>query len=189
MKKALAVVLALVCIGFCTDGAQAQVPFMQVYFDADYNDTQSQCLLPGTLSSLYLAALNLNMFYSALDFKISFPPALMWIGDSPNVDPINDLVIGNSPAGMAIAYSLPKNGFQTQLLNTMAVLWTANCNCALGPQPMVVVGFEPLINPNPTVVQWPATVQVPVVGMTSLICPGAVSTSATTWGGVKALYR
>jgi hypothetical protein len=53
----------------------------------------------------------------------------------------------------------------------------------------VVVGYEPAINPDPTAVRWPDTTAIDLVGMTSLVCPGPVSTSTTTWGAVKALYR
>jgi hypothetical protein len=188
MKKALAVVLAMALIGVCTGGAGAQVPFVHVYFDADYNETQSNCLPPGTFSNLYVAALNLNMWVQAIDFKVTFPAALLYLGENVNVGP-NDLFIGSSPAGLAIAYNLPQSGFQTILLTTILVQWTGACNCAGAPQAIVVVGYEPAINPDPTAVRWPDTTAIDLVGMTSLVCPGPVSTSTTTWGAVKALYR
>jgi hypothetical protein len=188
MKKALAVVLATVVIGVCTGGALAQVPFVQVYFDADYNDTQSNCLPPDSESTLYVAALNLNMMVQAIDFKVLIPAALMYDGESPNTG-INDLVIGSSPSGMGIAYNLPQNGFQTMLLTEIFVLWTGLCDCQAGPQALRVVGYDDVYSPTPQAVRWPDGAQKSLVGMLSLICPGQVSTSSTTWGGVKALYR
>lgn len=191
MKKALAVVLATVLLGVCTGGALAQVPFIQVYFDADYNETQSPCKNPGSISKLYVAALNLNTLVSAIDYKILFGPvpALMYLGESPNVGAL-DLALGNSADGMAIAYNLPQNGFLTMLLSTIDAEWTSECDCGtMGPQSLRVVGYDDLYSPVPKAVRWPENQEFPVVGMTSLICPGTVSTESTTWGGVKALYR
>lgn len=193
MKKALAVVLVAACIGVFAGAALAQVPFVQVFFDADvwgegYSETQSDCLAPGTVSDLYVVALNWNMFMQAIDFKVILPVALLYLSDTPNTT-IADPVIGSSPAGMAIAYNIPRNGFQALLLTKIRVFWTGQCNCAAGPQAIEVVGFDANINPNPTAVRWPDFTQLAGVGMTSLICPGPVSTQSSTWGGVKALYR
>lgn len=188
MKKALAVVLAMLLIGVCTGGALAQVPFIQAYFDADYNDTQSDCKTPGSSSTLYVAALNLNDLISAIDFKVLFPPALLYTGEIVNAGG-SDPVIGNSEIGIAIAWQLPKNGFETLLLTRVFVDWTGNCDCLQGPQPLRVVGYDDVYSPTPKAVRWPSSQEFEVVGMLSLICPGGVSTETTTWGGVKALYR
>jgi hypothetical protein len=188
MKKALAVVLATLLIGVCTGGALAQVPFVQVYFDADYNDTQSPCKNPGSSSHLYVAALNLNALVSAMDYKILFPAALMYVGETPNAGP-NDPVIGNSEIGIAIAWQIFKNGYETILLSDVIVDWTGDCDCLQGPQALRVVGYDDVYSPNPKAVAWPASNEIECVGMLSLICPGGVSTETTTWGGVKALYR
>jgi hypothetical protein len=188
MKKALAVALATVLLGVCTGGALAQVPFIQVYFDADYNETQSNCKPVDSESFLYVAALNLNMLVSAIDYKVLFPPAVLYVDENVNVTG-SDPVIGNSYDGIGIAYALPRNGFLTLLLSRVRVMWTAQCDCALGPQPLRVAGFDDIFSPQPKVVRFPDNAEFPVVGMTSLICPGSVSTESTTWGGVKALYR
>jgi hypothetical protein len=189
MKKALAVVLAMLFIGVYTGGALAQVPFIQAYFDADYNDTQSPCKNPGDGSSLYVAALNLNDLVSAVDYKILFPPALLYTGETPNVVSPPDLVIGNSLVGIGISWQLPKNGFETLLLSRVFVEWTSECDCLQGPQALRVVGYDDVYSPTPKAVRWPGSQEFEVVGMLSLICPGGVSTETTTWGGVKALYR
>jgi hypothetical protein len=193
MKKALAVALATVLLGVCTQGALAQVPFIQVYFDYDYNETQSPCHPAGQVTNLYVAALNLNALITAIDYRIRFEtvPAVMYIGELPNVG-VNDLALGNSQDGMAIAYNLPKSGFETILLSRVQVSWTSECDCSPsgpGPQSLVVVGYDAIYSPVPKAVNWPYNEEFPVVGMTSLICPGTVPTEATTWGGVKALYR
>jgi len=187
MKKALAVVLAMLLIGVCTGGALAQVPFIQVYFDdAPYNDTQSPCLPPGSSSSLYVVALNLNDLVSAIDWKIQFPSALMYVGE--NVESAT-LVIGDSQVGIGVSYALPRNGFVPMLLSKVIVDWTGDCDCAAGPQALRVVGYDDVNSPTPKAVRWPTGEPFDVVGMLALICPGPTSTEATTWGGVKALYR
>ncbi len=188
MKKALAVVLAMLLIGVYTGGALAQVPFIQAYFDADYNDTQSPCKNPGSSSNLYVAALNLNALVGAVDFKILFPPALMYVGDITGAGPL-DPVIGNSLIGMARSWQNPQNGYETMLLTRVLVDWTSECDCLQGPQPLRVVGYDDIYSPVPQAVSWPSGLPFDVVGMLSLICPGGVSTESTTWGGVKALYR
>lgn len=187
MKRALAVVLATVLLGICASGALAQVPFIQVYFNL-HNDTQSQCLPAGSSTILYVSALNLNMLVSAIDFKVLLPPSLLYTGELPNAG-VSDPVLGNAISGEAISYNLPKNGFATLLLTKVFVDWTGQCDCAAGPQPLRVVGYDDIYSPIPQAVSFPDNVSHNVVGMTSLVCPGQVSTEPTTWGGVKALYR
>jgi hypothetical protein len=187
MKKALAVVLATIFVGVFTGGALAQVPFIQAYFDADYNETQSDCKAPTTISSLYVAALNLNTLVVAIDYKILLPPALLYDSEAVNVLP-TELYIGASNIGIGIAYGLPRNGFVTMLLSRVFVEWTGLCDCEAAPQGVRVVGYDDVFSPVPKMVDFGGNEHL-VVGMLSLVCPGQVSTETTTWGGVKALYR
>jgi hypothetical protein len=201
MKRALAVVLAVAFVGLMAAGATAQVPFCQVYFDADYNETQAFCRPPGTFADLYVAFLNWNMFVGAVDYSIDFPPAVFFAGETTNTG-VNDLVIGSSNSdggggpgsgGIAIAWNLPQNGFQPLLASTVHVIWTGACNCVPGgTQAIVVKGYhyaEVGGKAQPSGVRWPDYAELDAVGMTSLICPEGVGTEETTWGGIKALYR
>lgn len=194
MKRALAVALVAACIGVYASVASAQVPFVQVFFDADefgegYSETASQsCLSTNSVSNLYVVTQNWNMFVQAVEYKVNFPAAVFYLGETPNTG-VNDLFIGNSSVGMSIAYNLPQNGFAPLHLSTLNVIGTGACNCANGPYSIVVVG-EPNGDPaKPRAVRWPDFAVVEGVGMTALVCPGAVSTSQSTWGGIKALYR
>jgi len=184
MKKALAVVLVAAFIGVFAGGAMAQVPYMQIYFAG--GQAQSAC---GTgFVDLYLNAFNFNMFVQAVDFQVMFPPALLYLSDTPTTpNGINDLVIGNASIGEAIAYNLPQNGYVPMLLTTIHCFWTAACDCSHGPQALVVGPYPGSLQPSG--VRWPDFSQIFVIGWTTLVCPGPVSTEATTWGGVKALYR
>lgn len=194
MKRALAVALVAMCIGVFANVATAQVPFVQVFFDADefgegYSETQSACLSTTGVSNLYVVTQNWNMFVQAVEYQVQFPPQVFYLGETPNTG-VNDLFIGNSSTGMSIAYNLPQNGFAPILLSTLNVIGTGACNCAaMTPYAITVVG-EPNGNPaKPRAVRWPDFAVLDGVGMTSLVCPGFVSTTESTWGGIKALYR
>jgi hypothetical protein len=193
MKRALAGTLAIAFVSLMAAGAMAQVSFFQVYFDDasndSYGETQSQCGPVFTSASLYLVALNWNMFVAAVDYQVVFPPALLYVSDTYPDTPGGTLNIGNSFDGAALSYGLPRNGFEPMLVSTISALWTGSCDCSPQgvPQPLTVRGFED--KPAPQGVRWPDFAEFTAVGMTSLVCPGAVSTTETTWGGIKALYR
>lgn len=184
MKKALAAVLAVALAGVVAT-ANAQVPNVQVYFDPNYSHTQTDCKALGTPDQWYVVMNNWNMWVLAVDFSISYPPAVYFQSDVP---PAGVLFLGNSPTGIALTWSLPQNGFNPMLALTLNVLWL-QCDCAMGPQPVRVNGYTPFAKANPTAIRWPDGAELPGVGMTSLICAGLIATDSKTWGGVKALYR
>jgi hypothetical protein len=193
MKRALAGVLAIVFVGLLAAGATAQVPFFQVYFDDNsngtYGETQSPCGEVAMEASLYVVAQNWNMLVTAVDYQLFFPQALLYSDDNYPDVPGGTLVIGDSKVGVAISWGLPRNGFSPLLLSRVDAYWTGLCDCAAGPQAIVVGPYPESGNNSPTGVRWPDYTTFPAVGMTSLICPGPVATEETTWGGIKALYR
>jgi len=198
MKRALAGVLVAAIVGFSAGGASADaVPYFQVYFDdasnGSYGETQAVCGQVGMPVYLYVVARNFESWLAAIEYKIDFPPGLMYVGETlapPSQGTI--LSIGNSEVGLTVSTSLPRNGFGEPgvLISTIFAVWTGECYCQAGPQP-IVVGPYPYPNPktHPSGVRWPDLVEIPAVGMTSLLCPGPVSTQESTWGGIKALYR
>jgi hypothetical protein len=201
MKKALAGVLVASFIGLMAGVATAQVPHVQIYFNGNttyntFSGTGEDCKSPGTAPDLYVVMRGWNMFLLLVDFSIDFPPALFFAGETR---PANTLQIGSSPStselgGIAISWNVPQNGYEDLLALTVHTFWTSNCDCNSPPQSLVVRGFD-YNNPeaggslDPRAVRWPDYAELPGVGMTSLVCPGIVSTEETTWGGVKALYR
>ena len=200
MKRALAgVLVAAAIVGFSAGGASAEpVPYFQVYFDdasnGSYGDTQANCGTVGTPVYLYVVARNFESWLAAIEYSIDFPDGLMYVGETI-VPPTQGtmLTLGNSDIGLTVGWSIPRNGFGEPgvLISTIFAIWTADCYCQLGPQP-IVVGPYPYPDPgktHPSGVRWPDLVELPAVGMTSLLCPGAVSTQESTWGGIKALYR
>ena len=106
MKKALAGVLAVAFIGCMAGAAVAQVPYVQVYFDAALTETQSPCMnQPGGSGppvDLHVVYINWNMNISEVEFSISYPPSLIWLGDN-RVDPDTQEILGSTPVGVAVA--------------------------------------------------------------------------------------
>lgn len=189
MKKALAGVLAVAMAGVLAGSAMAQVPNVQVYFDAAHTQTQRDCGTANSIDSVYVVANNWNMNITGIDFSIAFPPSMIYLADNVP-DPLTQTKIGNSPTGVAIAYAncCYLNGFlSVDVLHTL-FLW-GPCDCSQGPKPVVVGGYTPLGKTQPTVVRKEDFTEHSGVGLTSLICPGAIATEPTTWGQVKALYR
>jgi hypothetical protein len=192
MKKALAGVLAVTAAGLMAGSALAQVPNVQVYFNPAHTETQAFCpdAPPGTVSqNLYVVMNNWNMNVTGVDFSISYPPSLIFLGDQL-VDPVTQVSLGNSPTGIAIAYAncCYQDGFQAIEVLRPLVLW-GPCDCLQGPQALVVGGYTPLGKTQPTAVRREDFAEFSGVGMTSLVCPVGVATEQTTWGQVKALYR
>jgi hypothetical protein len=192
MKKALAGVLVLATIGLMAGSALGQVPNVQVYFDPLYHNTQSDCPAeppPGPVP-LYVVMNNWNMWIRGVDFSIEYPGALIWVADLPPNE--NAVVVGQSGgimnAGVAVAWNIAQDGTIPVLALMPLVLW-GNCNCSIGPQALVVEGYNPLGKTHPTATRDVDFVEFPGVGMTSLVCPGGIATEPTTWGQVKALYR
>ena len=193
MKKALAGVLAVALAGVMAGSAIAQVPNVQVYFDPAHTQTQAICPggapFAGPPVELYVVMNNWNFNITGVDFSISYPPALQWLGDNLP-DPLTMVTIGNSPTGIAIAYAncCAQDGFLAVEVLRPLVLWGV-CDCNQGPQPLVVGGYGPLGKTSPTAVRKEDFEEFSGVGMTSLICPGIIATEQSTWGQVKALYR
>jgi hypothetical protein len=193
MKKALAGVLAVTLAGCMAGAAVAQVPYVQVYFDPALTQTQASC--PGTPPftpppvELHVVYVNWNMNMAEVEFSISYPPALFWIGDSL-VDPDTQTSLGTSPLGVAIATAncCPFDGSVPVEVLRPLVLW-GNCDCNQGPQPLVVGGYTAFGKVQPSAVRKEDFQEFLGIGMTSLICPGPIATEQSTWGQVKALYR
>jgi len=189
MKKALAGVLAVAMVGVLAGSAMAQVPNIQVYFDPAHTQAQATCGSQGSPQTLYVVMNNWNMNVTGVDFSIAYPPSTIWLLDNLP-DPSTQTSIGASPGGIAIAYAncCYLNGFVNNEVLLPLILW-GPCDCNAGPQPLVVGGYTPLGKTQPSAVRKEDFQEFSGLGMTSLICAGAIATEPTTWGQVKALYR
>jgi hypothetical protein len=199
MKRALAGVLVAAIVGLSAGGALADAqPFIQVYFDdgsnGSFGEGQAVCGQAGLPVYLYVVAKNFDSWTAAVEYKIDIPDGIMYFGETFEPNPLGGGMVtyGNSQVGLTISWSLPNSAFGSKglLISTVLGVWTADCYCQTGPQPIVVGAYPyPVPKTQPSFVRWPDLVEFSAVGMTSLLCPGPVSTTESTWGGIKALYR
>jgi hypothetical protein len=185
MRKVLFVFSALLIISLGTSIVSAQTPNVQVFFDEYFGQTHlDQCPpdAPMTkIDSFYVVASNFNMWVSAIEYGIVYPPQIMFIGDYSG-----GLDIGNSMAGIASSWPFPINGYNPVLVNKVTFMY--NCQlCFEGMNIPIIVIPHPLTG-FVRAVRWPDNGLVNGVGMTSLICP-TVPAEETTWGNIKALYN
>jgi len=159
----------------------AQTPFIAVYFDPGHSLESKDC--PGVGPDyLYVAGINLNTFVTGAEFAIQYPPAIMWLGDQ-DTPPV---VVGTTPAGISMGWTLPQNGYTPLSLCKVAIFW--QCSGCMDPYLNNQVKVVP--NPNTAflgITDYPQFNLIPVVGLTSYIC-ASVPAEETTWGQVKALY-
>lgn len=182
MKKVLAVALAIALMTLAFS-ASAQVPYVQVFFD-DYATVESMDCPGAGAGQLSVFAMNWNMWIGAIEYMVSLPPALSFMGDvlEPGV-----LSIGNSVSGIALSYPVPGDGYAPYRTQRMNVWW--NCSDCTGYADQQIV-----VLPNPLsglvqAVRWPDLAVFVGVGMTSTICPVTIPTEESTWGSVKSLYQ
>jgi hypothetical protein len=184
MKKVLAVVFAAAFLCVASFGAQAQVPYAQVYFDDTFQQTQADCPGMGVQQFMYLVYHNVNAFISSTQFKITYPAAMIFLGDATTA-PVK---IGNSGGGAYYGWPIPLNGYSSVLICSPFIQW--NCaDCSGGPGAIVVGGIGPNPGQELKVGTYPdASVEIELIGMTSLVCPVGVPTRTETWGAIKSLY-
>jgi len=167
--------------------AQAQVPYVQVYFDPYMTQQSGYCPGVGVVDTLYVGAINFNMWMNTIDFRIEYPPGntLVWAGDVYDAP----LHLGDSPTGVTITWQIPRNAFQPLVVLRPVVLWLCNYCGENSDHYDVLVRVHP--HPGKTTIEavrWPDYAIVQGFGLTSIICP-ILSSEETTWGKVKALYR
>jgi hypothetical protein len=181
MKKVLAVVLTVAFVSMWAYAATAQTPHVVVFFDEHWTQTTEVCQGAGVFDTLFVVAVNFDMWMSAIEYSVDYPPSVNWFADVPNT-PLN---IGNTPGGVASTWSLPQNAFAPLGVMNVVVQWTCD-DCSLNQ------GDEITVRPHPLTgfiraARWPDNVLFEGVGLTSLVCP-VVPVEEKTWGGVKALY-
>jgi hypothetical protein len=185
MKKILVVVF-VVAIGLFAIQANAQVPYVQIYFDNTFKQIDKDCPVApiGTvLDSIYVVAHNFNMWVSGIEYMIDYPVQVMFVGD---VFEDGQLSIGSSPTGIGITWTIPANGYAGLLCQKARFIWMCD-DCSPANQNAYWTVF-----PNPDsgllrAVRWPDNVPVLGVGMRSAIC-FTFPAEESTWGGIKALY-
>lgn len=181
---ALAFALVIVVVG----AASAQIPFIAVYFDQYYSvealpppPCSDPCPGVGVIDYLWIALANANAYVTGVDFKVNYPPEMIWMQDI-GTQPVT---IGNTNAGLSMAWALPQNGYNAVPICQVKFMW----NCDFCPSPNIPV----VVVQNPSTMflgfsDYPNYVLHPAVGLTALIC-ACVPAEETTWGQVKALFE
>jgi len=161
----------------------AQTPYIAVYFNSGYSQEAKDCPGVGVFDTWYVAAVNFNMFLSAADFMIQYPPAVTWMADLP----VWTVSQGTTAIGYSVGFPVPQNGYSPVLLVKPLVMW----NCAECVDPWMVNQIKVVANPGTGflgAVDYPGYNLVPAQGLTALICPLPIATEQTTWGQIKATY-
>jgi hypothetical protein len=178
--KLVFVVLMLILVST----AQGQTPSVKIYFDEEWTIDYADCpdAPAGTVrDTLYVVVVNFDMWLSAVEYQIEFPPTMMFLADL-----IDDsaLKIGSSPAGIWIAWTAPQNAFEPFLLQRVMFVW--NCDDCTGVDETVAVVPFPHSG-KVRAVRWHDNAPVEGVGSVAGICK--VPPRESTWGGIKALYE
>ncbi|UCG53320.1 MAG: hypothetical protein JSW58_07140 [Candidatus Latescibacterota bacterium] len=192
-KRVLAIGFALMLMVFVTGNVSAQFPnphpFIGVYFDSGcsvdaFPLPPDPCPGVGVLDTLYICLVNANAFVLAVEFSVSYCPALTWLADLDTPP----TTFGTTPTGISIGFgSTPKNGFSPISVCKVLVQW--NCGpCDWYPDCPIVVDKHPAsVRAYPSYVDL-YFVEYDTIGLTSIVCPMTIATEESTWGKVKALY-
>jgi hypothetical protein len=206
MKRTVIGLLVLLTLILAATAAHAQTPVLQIYYDSGMTQWSKDCPTspPGTeIANLYFVVHNFNSWISALEFRIDYPPRIVWLGD---VIPHNTLSIGNTQNGIALAWPAPFDAFSAAVVAEARFVWMCD-NCYSGSAPAGCAGVTSVICPvgYPSsglirAVRWPdqGLIHAAVGGawICPLVCDGnpsceqlPVPVEETTWGGIKAMYR
>jgi hypothetical protein len=183
MKRVSAIALML-CLLFVAGAANAQLPFIMVYYDDYYTIGNKDCPsgVPGTtIDSVFVVAQQINKWFTAVEYSITYPPQMTYLSEMVN----SDLTIGNTVSGIAQTWSFPVNGYQPALLNKVYFLW--NCDGCTATNRYIVVTNHPLTS-HLRGVEFGSNELFNIIGMTSVVC-GTTPVEDTTWGNIKALYE
>jgi hypothetical protein len=172
--------LAVSVVGVWTS-ANAQTGYVAVYFNQGMSLEQKDCPGASVIDTLYIGAVNWNMFLAGIQFKVNYPATFSTVIDEDN----GWAHVGTTATGYATGFGVPQNGYLPVLVTRVIVIW--NCNdCSSTNVPITVVG-HPFLGGTVTATRWPDNVKIDGIGLEALIC-ATVPTEETTWGKVKSLY-
>jgi hypothetical protein len=184
---------------FLVNPSVGQTPKVQLYFDSNLTQWNKSC--PGfVVDSLFVVAENFPEDLVQIEYSISYPPALAWIGDVVS----SGNTVGSTPTGITHNWTAPAPASSQVVLARVLVMWQCDyCDS-------YVLGSHVCANAHPGsgslralgaehgqwifAEGWGANVCPPMCG--EGVCPPwlcepipTVPVQATTWGAVKELYR
>jgi hypothetical protein len=166
---------------------KAQEPRLELYFNWEY-EIQHMCPWPDPYHpgpeypfTLYFVATDLNMWISGIEFSVSYPGDVTWLGDTY----FSTLHIGSSPEGIAMTWSLPQNAYEPILvmkadISYFATIYQSNILVKAMPAPA---------SGKLRAVRWPDNAEIDLSGGWVTFCEESIPVHETTWGKVKALYK
>jgi hypothetical protein len=173
---------------FMVPSSHAQVPRVEVFFDKGLTMTDASCKGVDSLQTLYVAAINFNMYMSAIEYSIDYSglTSLVYIADV-QIAPLN---IGSTPLGVASSWNIPQNAFAPFIVMEVLCSWTCDdCTGQPSAQEIVVRANPSAPSGQIQAVRWPDNVFVASAGATSFVCLAPDPVQETTWGHIKALYH
>lgn len=186
MRFAKTLVFVLAVLGvFGFSVASAQTGYIAVYFDNGFSQESGNCPGNGIPDSLYIAAVNWNMYVNGVQFKVNYPSAISYLADF-GTQPVT---AGNTDIGLAMGWALPQNGYQPVFVCGVTFFWQCLGGCGAVPDQLIEVVGHPYLGGTVSATRWPDNALLNGVGLTALVCPVTVPTEETTWGQVKSLYR
>jgi hypothetical protein len=163
--------------------AQAQTGLVSVYFDKT-GRTYGTCE-PFAIDTLAVVATGWNMELTAIQFRIQYPPSILWI-----VDFNTQLVtLGATPNGIATGWPTPQNGFEPILVCNVLYQWNCN-NCSSHADELIRVLGHPLLGGTVSATRASDNALIDGAGWVAVVCPTQpLPVERSTWSRVKALYR
>ncbi|UCG50603.1 MAG: hypothetical protein JSW58_10370 [Candidatus Latescibacterota bacterium] len=172
MKRALvrsSLVLLLFSTAFIPVCAIGQ-PSIALYFDQALTQQHADCpdAPPGTvLDTLYLAAFGFSTPIEGIEYKIQFPPEIMWIGFS---SPERGLKIGDPINGLSMALFTPQDASSPVIIEELIILWL--CEGCVTTNILIEFAAHPMTGSLRAVTS--DLVFQDVIGYTSVVCGGCV---------------
>jgi hypothetical protein len=190
-SRSVAGIIFLICLlsflaAFNSGEILAQEPSLELYFYESMT-IQEVCPWPDPYHpgpdypfTIYFVATDLNMWMSGIEFSVSYPSDVTWLGDTY----FSTLHIGSSPDGIAMTWSEPQNAYNPLLVMKANIIYHASIyqnNIRIEALPSPASG-------RLRAVRWPDNAEIDLSGGCVTFC-GSIPIGETTWGRVKALYK
>lgn len=169
MKSALigSVLILLLLSAVSIPADATAVPILELYFDQALTRQYADCPnepVGSVLDTLYLVASGFDTPLEGIEYKIEFPPEILWLGD---LELNNCLRLGTPDQGVSLAFFTPQDASGRVVIQEIVVLWlceecvTTNATIEFAPHPMT--GSLRAVSSD--------LVFRDVVGLPSYVCP------------------
>lgn len=183
-------VLLLLSAVFVPVRVIGQPQVIGLYFDRALTQRLADCpeTSPGTIDTLYLAVHGFTTPIEGIEFQISFPPQMPWIGD---VELDNGLWIGNPVEGRMLAFFSPVDASSPVIIQEFVVIWLCE-GCTTTD---IVINIAPYQGSGLLRAVTSDLEFEDVIGLTSVVCPeyickgckdGEITTTARATSAIPA---